>query len=1177
MDKLAIKSFAVEARRKMIENVKYRANLLGITADEIKDPISKAEGMETYNFGAGTFTIYNDDIKKRENLINEIKCKGFDNVVEEVAYTWFNRIIAIRFMEVNDYLPTRTRVLSSESEGKKEPDIITEALDLDLDYSDEDRDLIIKLKDDNRLDELFQFLFIKQCNKLNDILPGLFRETDDYLEILLNLSFTDEEGIIRLLIDTISEEDFGNQVEIIGWLYQFYNSELKSHTDKNFNNVPKDRIPSVTQLFTPEWIVKYLVENSIGRLWLENHPNNDLKSKWIYYVEDYEQEADVKNEISIIKERYSIKKPEDIKIIDPCMGSGHILVYVFDVLMQIYLSEGYTANEASILILENNIHGLDIDDRAYQLTYFALMMKARSINRKLFEKNISPLISSIQESNMISNEAIDFIDSMIPNVKNDLNYLKNVFKDSKEYGSILDIDKLDFSDLKYKLNKLSSDKYSNLTFLKYKSEINQLLNLVDEAYILSNKYDVVITNPPYLATKKMNGVLKKFLRDHYPISKGDLCVVFIEKCQKLAKQNGFISMITQHSFMFLSSYQKMRMHLLKSTLINLNHLGPGAFEEIKGEKVQTVSFIFRNSSIKNYKSTFINLLNSDSKEEDFFNEENKYIFDLTNVTQIFGSPFAYWIDEDWLNIFKNGTVLEDICDVKAGLATADNNRFLRFWYEVDLNKIGFNFKTVEDTKHSFEKWFPYNKGGDYKKWYGNHYYVVDWSNDGRDIKNFKDKNGKLKSRPQNTQYYFKKSISWSLLGSPLGIRCYPEGFIFDVNGSSLFPSNEDYYYIVGCLGSKMSTLLLSILNPTLAFQVGNIKSIPIIYDSTHLEEITDLVTENIKLSKLDWDDYEISWNFLRHPLLRFDGNNLENIFNEWFNKKNEIFNLVKSNEIKLNSIFSQIYNVDIDCDVEDKYISIVKPNHEKDVISFISYAIGCIFGRYSLDNEGIVFAGGEFDLNDYSKFIPDDDNIIPVLDTEYFEDDIVGRFVDFVKTCFGEENLEENLNFIAGALNKKGNTSREVIRNYFLTDFFKSHAQLYNKCPIYWQFDSGKHNAFKCLIYMHRYEPNIIARVRADYLHKTQKAIDENLAHCETIIAKSTNKSELKQARKDKDKFIKQLKEIKDYDEVLAHMANQQINIDLDVGVKVNYAKFQNIEIAISGQKTKKVNLLKKI
>ena len=530
-----------------------------------------------------------------------------------------------------------------------------------------------------------------------------------------------------------------------------------------------------------------------------------------------------------------------------------------------------------------------------------------------------------------------------------------------------------------------------------------------------------------------------------------------------------------------------------------------------------------------------------------------------------------------MNIFKDGTVLEDICDVKAGLATADNNRFLRFWYEVDLNKIGFNFKTVENTKHSFEKWFPYNKGGDYKKWYGNHYYVVDWSNDGLEIKNFKDKNGKLKSRPQNTQYYFKKSISWSLLGSPLGIRCYPEGFIFDVNGSSLFPSNEDYYYIAGCLGSKMSTLLLSILNPTLAFQVGNIKSIPIIYDKTHLEEITNLVTENIRLSKLDWDDYEISWNFSRHPLLRFNGNNLENIFDEWFNEKNNIFNLVKSNEIKLNHIFSQIYNVNIDCDVEDKYISIVKPNYEKDIISFISYAIGCIFGRYSLDEDGIVFAGNEFDLNKYSKFIPDDDNIVPVLDTEYFEDDIVGRFVDFVKTCFGEENLEENLNFIAKALNKKGNTSREVIRNYFLTDFFKSHAQLYNKCPIYWQFDSGKQNAFKCLIYMHRYEPNIIARVRTDYLHKTQKAIDENLAHCETIIAKSNNKSELKQAIKDKDKFIKQLKEIKDYDEVLAHIANQQINIDLDDGVKVNYSKFQNIEIAISGQKTKKVNLLKKI
>jgi len=1180
MDKSAIKTFAIESRRQTIESVKYQAGLIGITSDGIAEPISKAEGMETYDYGAGTYSIFDEEIKKRESLVREIENKGFDNVVEEVAYTWFNRIIAIRFMEVNDYLPTRTRVLSSEDEGKTEPDIVTEALDIDLDYAQDDKNLVLKLRDENKLDELFRFLFIKQCKKLNEILPGLFEKTDDYLELLLNISFTNEEGIVRQLIDKIPEKDFENQVEIIGWLYQFYNSELKDDTYKNLKKsikIPKERIPAATQLFTPDWIVKYMVENSVGRLWLNCHPNDELKSKWKYYVEEAKQESDVDLKIVEIKNDEKNLKLEDIKVIDPCMGSGHILVYVFDVLMDIYISEGFTEKDAAKSIIINNIYGLDIDKRAYQLSYFAILMKARKYNRTIFNKHINPLVCSIEETNSLSNEFINQLISFNNSIESDLKYLVDLFNDAKVYGSLIEIAGIDLNKIEETMNKF--DVEDNLNKFKFSSEIFLLKNIIKQSKILSKKYTVVITNPPYMGNSSMNVRLNDYLKKNFPNSKSDLFAVFIERCNKLTEI--YLAMITQQSFMFLSTYEKLRLELIyNSTIINMVHLGAHAFEEIGGEVVQATSFILRHQLIKNYLSTFHRLTDFNSsvdKETEFFNTNNVFVKKQFIFDNIPGNPIAYWINNDLINCFKNNKIM-DIGSVKSGLSTGDNNRFLRYWYEVNFEKIGFSIKSADETKNSLFKWFPHNKGGEFRKWYGNQEYVVNWENNGEEIRNIKDSRGKLKSRPQNIPYYFKKALTWSRISSSnFGVRFSPPGFVFDVNGPSLFIPDEYYYYIGALLCSDLSTLFLSILNPTITFQVGNINTIPVILNDEKNEEITKLAKSNVDLCKNDWDDYESSWNFTTHPLLKFKKSKIQNSFESWEKFKLKQYNLLYENEIKLNKIFSDIYNVNLSIDYDSKNISIIKANYEMDMKSFISYAIGCMFGRYSLDKEGLIYAGGNFSLNDYSTFKPDDDNIIPVLDTEYFNDDIVGRFVKFVKICFGEETLEENLDFFAGALNKKGKTSREIIRNYFLQDFFKNHVQLYHKCPIYWQFDSGKQNAFKCLIYMHRYDPDVVARVRTDYLHKTQKAIEQNLAHCENIIVNSSNKSEISKATKDKNKYIKQLDEIKVYDEALGHIANQHIEIDLDDGVKVNYAKFQNVEIFKEGEKTKKINLLKKI
>ena len=1166
MDKTAIKTFAINSRKKLMEDVEYKMSLVGINKDNINEPIISADGIETYQMGGSTNSIYDNDISKRERLVKEVKQKGFENVVEEVAYTWFNRIIAIRFMEINNFLPTKTRVLSSETVGKVEPDIITEALNIDLDYTQEDKELIFKLKDENKLDELFRFLFIKQCNKLNEILPGLFEKTDDYLELLLNISFTNKEGVVRQLIDTIPEEDFGSQVEIIGWLYQFYNTELKDETFANLKKrikISKERIPAATQLFTPDWIVKYMVENSVGRLWLEGHPNDELKSKWKYYVDEAEQEPEVEQQLIAIRKESEILKPEDITVIDPCMGSGHILVYVFEVLMDIYVSEGFTEKDACESILKNNLYGLDIDKRAYQLAYFAVLMKARKYNRRILTKGISPLLCSIEETNSISEEFIEELISQDRTAGEELNYIYSSFKDAKEYGSILNIKNIDLNRILMLISNFESNK-NNLIIFKYQKEIQTLKNILNQSKILSEHYDVVITNPPYMGNSGMNPNLKDYLKHNYPNSKSDLFAVFIERNHKFCKLNGFVSMITQQSFMFLSTFEKLRVELINNyTIINMVHLGAHAFDEIGGEVVQATSFINRNNFIGEYNSTFHRLteFNSETrKEEEFHNDKNMYLFKPNNFDKIPGMPIVYWVSDEILNVFSNFPKFSSYIDAKKGMFTGKNDLFLKYWYEIPFFKL---FKTFK----------PYSKGGEFRRWYGNNLFVINWGIDGRDVKNFKGSGG------VDEKIFFKKCCTWNLItSSKTSFRAILiDDFVIGDAGPAFYPNDDLFLYSLGCLNSKVGDFLLNMLNPTINCSPGVIKKFPFLIKND--EEINELVNENIYLTKEDWDSYELSWDFKIHPLLSFNSNLIHNSFERWSEYSLRRFNNLKSNEERINKIFINMYNLknDLDYFIDEKYVSVFKADYNRDIKSFISYVVGCMFGRYSLDDEGLQFAGGEFNINNYNKFIPDDDNIIPVLDTAYFEDDIVGYFTKFVETCFGEDTLEENLDFIAGALSKSNKSSREIIRDYLLKNFFNDHKKTYKKCPIYWQFSSGKENGFNCLVYMHRYEPGLVARIRTDYLHKTQKAIEQAIANCDNIINHSSSSSEITKATKDKNKLQKQLKETQEYDEALAHIANQNIEIDLDDGVKVNYAKFQNIEVSREGKKAKKINLLKKL
>lgn len=1238
MDKSGIKNFAIEARNILRESAIKKAGVYGITIDHISDPIQKLEDSQVFQTIAGDeIRLYEDDLKKRNNLISAIKSLGFEQVIEETAYTWFNRLIAIRFMEVNDYLPSRIRVLSSEAGGST-PDIVTNAMEVDLNLSVEELDRIQKAKDENRYDDAFQMLFVKQCNELNAILPGLFEKTDDYMELLLDISYTGD-GVVKMLNSMIPEDDFNvekqGQVEIIGWMYQYYNTELKDDTfaklKKNIK-ITKERIPAATQLFTPDWIVRYMVENSLGRVWIDHlravDEEVDEKTKaeefgWKYYLPEAEQEESVAAELVKVRAEYKDLKPQDILCIDPCSGSGHILVYMFDVLMTIYESEGISERDAAFDILEKNIYGLDIDKRAYQLSYFALMMKGRAVaGRRFFRgvedengerRQVQLNVYAIDESNGVDKSVLDDFGVSMPadekeKARGQAETLLSEMYDAKEYGSIINVTDFDMELIRTYLSDREEKGQLSLGQIGAGKEAEKIWKLAKIGNVLAQKYDAVVTNPPYMGITNASNKLSKYVKNRYPNAKSDLFAVFIMRGCEYTSRFGYQAMITQHSWMFISTFSEFRVDIHSLEVVSLAHLGARAFEEIAGEVVQTVAFVLKKQCVDSYKGKYCRLLSGvsqDEKEKMYLSHENEYITDKKLFDKVPGTPFAYWVPEKAFMAFGD-KCLADKFRASVGIQTGDNEKFLHLWWEVNPKKIKIDTCNYRDS-YQEKKWFPYNKGGESRKWYGNDFSVINWRNDGEDVKKNSQITGHHYQQYAN-ELKFHPLITWSRISTGVpAFRYKPQGYLCDMAGFSLYANEDMLKYGLGYCNSRVANYYLDFLAPTLNIMVGSVLALPYIKNES-FNECIDLVDNTIEISKSDWDAFEISWNFKIHPLIAAERllkeepanalintllagggvvksqSEIEKCFKIWDGEALIRFKKLKANEEKLNKIFIKIYGLQDELQpyVEDKDITVRKADLGRDIRSLISYAVGCMFGRYSLDEEGLIYAGGDFDPSRYKTFPADEDAIIPITDEEYFDDDIVKRFVEFVQVVYGEDTLEENLQFIADALGNKGDTPREVIRNYFLNDFFKDHAKTYSvtgsgKRPIYWLFDSGKQNGFKCLIYMHRYTPDTVGLIRSVYLKKASDAIQKALDNAEYIIANTESNVDRAMSTKKRDKYVKQLAEIKPYYQALSHVAMQRIELDLDDGVKVNYAKFQGIEVGGDGEKKQTINLLAKI
>lgn len=1196
MNKSAIKNFAVRARNRLIEDITQKAYELGITKNEIKD-IETFEGGFKIKGLDNSKTYKKYEAKQREKLVSNIREKGFEQVIEEVAYTWFNRFIALRFMEVNEYLPTGVRVLSSIEEGKTEPDIIKEALNIDLDI---DKELVYKLIDENDTEDLYKYLIIKQCNQLGQIMPMVFEEISDYTELLLPDNLLAEGSVIRDLVESIEEDDYKDQVEIIGWMYQYYISEKKDEVFadlKKNKKITKENIPAATQLFTPKWIVKYMVENSLGRLWLESHPDEELKAQWKYYLEEAEQDPEVQKKLDELKNPNL--NPEDIKVLDPSMGSGHILVYAFDVLYDIYLKANYSERDIPQLILEENIYGLDIDDRAGQLAAFALMMKARNKNRRIFRKRIELNVCSIQESNSIPKEAIDYLvspkDTAIEKTihREDVDYLIEVYKDAKEYGSILDVKKIDFEAIERRIEEIRNGETIDLFEFQHREIILERLPLlIKQARIMSEKYDVVCTNPPYMGSKGMNLKLSNYVKKNYSNTKIDLFSVFTEKCEEYSKVNGFYALITQPSILFLASLEELRKRIiLEQMIINLLHMGRGIF----GIDFGSAAFVLRKVHVENYRSKYFNLhdrvfqyINPDDIRDLFLqakiNPNYKYDFSKygldektmaeetkekkvklyyenvqNNFIKIPGTPIAFKIKQ--YNLFT-GTSINDLFISGGRNKTHNNEKYVRYHWEISKEN---------------KKWSFYNNGGDYRKWYGNELEVVDWSEEARA---YYSSHGGL----CNKKFWNKEGITWSLITSRNpAFRVKRSHLQYSSIAPTIF--NKSYtcdYKILGFLNSNVSSYILKQVNPTLATNLKDIMLLPVL-EEVFRNDIEEMVIKNISISQIDWDNFESSFHFKRHPLLQHQSeeDTVEKSFTNWEAFTDKCFKQLKQNEEELNRIFIDIYGLheELEPEVKDEDVTINRADKDRDIKTFISYAVGCMFGRYSLDEEGLIYAGGDFDIDRYRMFIPSKDNVIVIADDDYFEDDIVNRFVEFIKVTFGEKKLEENLDYIAKILGMKSSeTSRQTIRRYFLKDFYNDHVKTYSKRPIYWLFDSGKQNGFKALIYMHRYDSSTVARVRTDYLHKLQKKYEAEVKRLDILLESDLSAREKAAALKKKDSINKQILECLAYDQVIAHVANQKIDIDLDDGVAVNYDKFQGVQIPQGdGKKPLKANLLAKI
>ncbi len=1183
MDKAKLKSFAIESRRNLIKNISERLSILGFKENKIDDVIEL--GREV--------VIDKTKIKIKKEQYNKLKTSfvelGYEEFVERIAYTWFNRFVALRFMELNGYID---EAITTSTTSKVEPDIIDNYGHSSFfgNLKDEEKNELHNLRDAEKIEELYSKILELKCSELNKVMPFMFEEKNNFTELLFPTGLFREKSFLvdlRVAITNDDKEEVEGKgkeekilpVEMIGWLYQFYNSEKKDSVfadlKKNIK-IKKENIPAATQLFTPKWIVKYMVENSLGKLALETlNIDENIKSNWKYYIE---------SEL----EKTEKLKIEEIKILDPAMGSGHMLVYAFDLLYQIYENLGYSAKDSVQSILNNNLFGLEIDDRAGQLATFALVMKGREKFRRLFntmERNEITLKSlSIQESNSLSENTRDMITK---NGLIELNYLIEIYHDGKEYGSILKLRNIDFEKLEKEKEILKSK--DGLFYSMYGKLLDKLTL---QSRIMTAKYEVVVTNPPYMGGSGMNDNLKKYLKQNYPDSEKDMMTVFMDYSFEITRKSGYISMINIPSWMFLSSFEVLRKKLIdETTIINMVDNGRGVF----GSDFGSVSFVLKNKKSENFRGIYRRLIkkkgsveNNEVKEEWFLEKEfNRYSSNQKDFEKIPGSPIAYWVSERVREIFETSEKLGDVGDAKQGLATADNDRFIRLWQEIDITKAGFGMGNSQEALESLKKWFPYNKGGEKRKWYGNQEYLVNWENDGDEIRNFKDYKGKVRSRPQNTDFYFRESISWGLITSAgSSFRCYPNGFIHDVGGMCYF-TDKNLKNLLGILNTRIYQELTKILNPTINLQIGDVVNLPATYIKNNIFDV--LVQKNIKIAKQEWNSRETSWDFEKLSLI--EGNNLKESYNKYCDYWTEQFFQMHKNEEELNRLFIEIYELQDEMDekVELKDITLLKKEtsitedgkleFSKSEIAkqFISYCVGVIMGRYSLDKPGLIMANSDDKLvvtgDDYqilgangeirhsinnSKYIPDNDAIIPIIaDTFAFEDSIVKRFEEVVTAIYGLETLEENLDFIADALDRKnGETARETISKYFMNDFIKDHVQRYQKRPIYWLFTSGKTKGFNALVYMHRYNPMTVAKLRQDYLLKYQERLDSRIKSAHEELEIETNAKDKKNTEKRIKGLQVQFDEIKKYDEEVKHMAEEKLAIDLDDGVKVNYAKF---------------------
>lgn len=1188
LNKTLLKKFAVEARNELREKVALKASIYGITL-EVSDKDRKTKGEEGFlknedvviSFKNEERTLSKEEATQRTALIKKIQMinsedrDGFNEVIEEVAYTWFNRFVALRYMEVNRYLPSRINVLASK-DNTNTPEILSEAMNVNLPI---DRDLVYKLKMENKNEDLYRYLVELQCSELNKSLPFMFEKVGHYTELLFPAGVISSK-FFRTLVDTesITEEAWSN-VEIIGWLYQYYISDEKDRVIKAKKKYKKNEIPFATQLFTPDWIVRYMVQNSLGRYWIESHKEDeDLKENWEFYLENPEKGPDFDEKIApYINKDLEV---EDIKCFDPACGSGHILVYMFDVLHEIYTRCGYSKGDIPMLIIEKNLYGLDIDTRAYQLACFAVIMKGMEYDKLLLrkierevdrrEKYIDLNIACVKETNILFedknttlHENIAFLakeesGEVYDKVKAFVESLKN----ANTFGSLTKIEGFDKEFLENRLEEIKNSPGTDLFGNRSREIWESILeNLIKQANIMEKTYDILITNPPYMGSKYMNSILIDFIKNNYESVKADLFSAFIDYCFGKVKNTGHIGMITPQVWMFLGSYEILRGKIVKyrsiSSLIQLEY---NSFPEAC---VPVCTFTLRKQHL-NLKGEYIKL--SEFKGRDKQKEmtlaainNKKVAYRYSISTDIFlsipGNPIAYWLNNNFYRTFSEKK-LSELENVKSGLTTGDNNRFLRYWFEVDFDKVELEYSK---NKIYNKKWIPHTKGGSFRKWYGNYEYVLNWGKNGKELKSFKG------STIRNEQFYFTKGLSWSQTSSSMfGVRILPSNFIINAESPALFSNKDDVEVYLGILNSSYLQQLIQVLNPTLHFLVGDISRLPIPpIDNETKRKIRRIVLELIEIYKNDWDVKETSWNFKQNLILKNSKNSIREKYDLIVESYKNSYENIKNKEFELDKIVCGIYDISYeDIDYNENSIVIDQENRSRDITRLLSYFIGCLFGRYSLDKEGLIFTGGDFDINQYNKFVPDNDNIVPILnnDTKYFEDDVMIRFEEFLKVAFSEDYLGENIDFIAEAIGKKSNeSSRETIRKYFVNKFFEDHCKMYKKRPIYWQFTSGKNKAFSCLVYQHRIDKNLLSKMRIDYVQPLQNKLEIEQKDLIDILEDDATGKDKRDAKNKLKLVEKQIDELKVFHEKLRHMADKQIEIDLDDGVVYNHSLFGDL------------------